>query len=164
MTIENLFEIFGENAETQKMAIFASVFIIQNRLQTTCDELETDITMKQWLLLAMTSVFPVPPTLTAVGKLMGCSRQNIKKLAASLEKKDFLHIEQNSKKASAVSIVLDKKTQEYVENTNQLHDEVLRLLFQDFNDEEIALFYEYLKKLYNGLERIDKLSGRRKSK
>ena len=157
MTAEDLFMVFGENAETQKQAIFTSVFIIQNRLQTACDDLEEEISMKQWLLLAMASVFPTPPTLTALGKIMGCSRQNVKKLAIALEKKGFLHVKQSSTKINAASIILDEKTLEYNEKTKESHNKVMKLLFQDFNNDEITLYYECVKKLYNGVKRVERM-------
>ena len=35
--------------------IFANIFIISNRLKTACEKIQTDITMKQWLMLAISS-------------------------------------------------------------------------------------------------------------
>jgi len=158
MITEALYETFGKSSELQKRAIFANIFVVQNRLQTACDELEEEITMKQWLLLAMVSVFPVPPTLTALGESMGCSRQNVKKLAAALEKKGYLYIRQSEIKASAAEIILSEKAKAYENNSKELHEEVLQLLFQDFNEKEISTFYNYIKKLYSGLVRIEKMT------
>jgi len=158
MTAEDLFNKFSVSTETQKQAIFASIFIIQNRLQTVCDDLTEEISMKQWLLLAMTSVFPKPPTLTAVGKMLGCSRQNIKKLAVTLEKKGFLKITQSSTKTNAANIILDKKkVEDYDVKTQESHNKVMDLLFQDFNEEEIAVYYECVRKLYNGVKRVERM-------
>ena len=63
-------------------------------MQTAGEKLQTEISMKQWLLLAMTECCPEPRTLTNIGNLMGCSRQNVKKLALALEKKGFYADEQ----------------------------------------------------------------------
>ena len=156
MTAEDLFDKFSISAETQKQAIFANIFIIQNRLQTACDDLKEEISMKQWLLLSMTSVFPAPPTLTALGKMMGCSRQNVKKLAATLEKKGFLKIQQSTTNANAANIILDTKTHEYNEKTQESHAKVMNLLFEDFSDEDVKMYYECVKKLYNGVKRVEK--------
>jgi len=160
--MDALIDGFDGTGETQMQAIFTSIFVIQNRLQTACDDLETEITIKQWLLMASIFLFTSPPTLTALGKFMGCSRQNAKKLAAVLEEKGFLRIQQSEAKASAASIVLEPKAQEYGENTKELHRDVLQLLFQDFDDEELARFFGGIKKLYTGIERIEKLAEGRK--
>jgi len=77
-----------EKIQTHKYRqFFSSAFIFQNKLQTACDKLQKDITMKQWLLLAMTTSCQIPFTLTRLEELMGCSRQKVKKLALTLEKK-----------------------------------------------------------------------------
>ena len=43
-----------ETLEKQQF-IFANIFIISNRLKTACEKIQTDITMKQWLMLAISS-------------------------------------------------------------------------------------------------------------
>ncbi len=83
MKMEELFEKYGCDTQHKEQAVFASIFILQNRLQTAGEKLQTEISMKQWLLLAMAECCPEPRTLTNIGELMGCSRQNIKKLAAA---------------------------------------------------------------------------------
>ena len=83
MKMEALFEKYGYDTQHKEQAVFASIFILQNRLQTAGEKLQTEISMKQWLLLAMAECCPEPRTLTNIGELMGCSRQNIKKLAAA---------------------------------------------------------------------------------
>lgn len=61
-------------------------------MQTAGEKLQAEISMKQWFLLAMAERCPKPRTLTNVGNLMGCSRQNVKKLALALERKGFVHL------------------------------------------------------------------------
>ena len=38
-----------------KKYIFASLFINANRLQNACEKIQKEITMKQWLMLAIAS-------------------------------------------------------------------------------------------------------------
>ena len=82
-----LFEKSNCDTLHRMQAIFSSIFVLQNRVQTAGEKLQTEISMKQWLLLAMTEYCQEPRILTNIGNLMGCSRQNIKKLALALEKK-----------------------------------------------------------------------------
>ena len=92
MKLDMIFKEYECDTEHRMQAIFSSVFVLQNRMQTAGEKLQTQISMKQWLLLAMAACCPEPRTLTDVGKLMGCSRQNIKKLALALEKKSFVRL------------------------------------------------------------------------
>jgi len=164
MYINILLDKFNKDNGMREKAIFASVFIIQNRLQTIHDNLKTGVTMKQWLLLVMTSVCPKPPTLTLLGELMGCSRQNVKKLASALEKKGYIIIQRNKAKASAMNIIFDKKWQDYEKKTRNLNKNILDLFFRDFSDKDIELLYKYNKKIYSGLSRIEEFAKRRKVK
>ncbi len=99
--------------DSRKQAIFASIFVMQNKLQTTCDKLDPELTMKQWLLLAIADSVDETLTLTKLGELMGCSRQNVKKLAIALEKKGFIQIEQNEKDSRAICLVTKDRVEEY---------------------------------------------------
>ena len=49
--------IFSGNKDSMERFIFASIFVHQNKIQTACDKLDSEITMKQWLLLAVVSTF-----------------------------------------------------------------------------------------------------------
>ena len=90
--MDDIFEEYDCDTEHRVQAIFSSIFVLENRMQTAGEKLQTQISMKQWLLLAMAACCPDPRTLTNVGNLMGCSRQNIKKLALALEKKGFVRL------------------------------------------------------------------------
>lgn len=46
--------------------------------------------MRQWHLLAMAEACEREKTLTNIGRLMGCSRQNVRRLADALERRGFV--------------------------------------------------------------------------
>lgn len=155
MDLKELIQEFSESEINRRKGIFASVFLVQNRLQTACDKLDDEITMKQWLLLAMASVSPEPMSLTALGELMGCSRQNVKKIAESLEQKQFLRFEKQKGDARAVSIVLNDKVQEYTNRVGEKQQKVMELLFQGFTETETSALYSGIMKLQENLEKIE---------
>ena len=65
--------------------IFASLFLLANKLQTVGDRWDETITFKQWLLLIMIIQFKGSyPTLTETAELIGTSRQNMKQLVLKL--------------------------------------------------------------------------------
>lgn len=153
MKMSDFFEAFGCDTQHREQGVFASVFVLQNRMQTVGEKLQIEISMKQWLLLAMTECCPEPRTLTNVGNLMGCSRQNIKKLASALEKKGFVRLVSGAN--NSVCIELTDKATAYAEEMGERHEQTLSLLFSGFNEDEIEqLFYLYTK-LYAGVERVE---------
>lgn len=154
MKMNEVFEEYNCDIEHRVQAIFSSIFVLQNRMQTAGEKIQTEISMKQWLLLAMTSCCPKPQTLTNVGKLMGCSRQNIKKLALALEKKGFVRL--LSGENNSVCIELTDKVAKYSEEIGERHLQTLKLLFEDFNEDEIKELFRLYSKLYKGLDRVEK--------
>ena len=154
MKVDTIFNKYDCDTEHRVQAIFSSIFVLQNRMQTAGEKLQTQISMKQWLLLTMTACCPEPRTLTNVGNLMGCSRQNIKKLALALEKKGFVHLP--SGKNNSICIELTDKVSQYAEEMGERHLQSLKLLFSDFSEDEIKLLFQLYAKLYTGMERVEK--------
>ena len=154
MKAGKLFEEYGRDREHRMQAIFSSIFVLQNRMQTAGEKIQTQISMKQWLLLAMTGCCPEPKTLTNIGNLMGCSRQNIKKLAAALEKKGFVRLLAGAN--NSVYIELTNKVNAYAKEMGERHLQVLKLLFADFSEKEIERLFHLYAKLYRGIERVEK--------
>ena len=147
--MNELFEQFNCDTQHRVQAIFSSIFVLQNRMQTAGEKLQTEISMKQWLLLAMAECCPEPRTLTNVGNLMGCSRQNVKKLALALEKKGFVRLLLSSN--NSVIIELTEEVKRYAEEIGERHMKALRLLFADFSEAEIEQLFSLYTKLYSGL-------------
>lgn len=153
MKMDELFEEYDCDTEHRIQAIFSSIFVFQNRMQTAGEKLQTQISMKQWLLLAMTACCPEPRTLTNIGNLMGCSRQNIKKLALALEKKGFVRLLSGGN--NSVHIELTDKAGQYAEEMRERNSHSLELLFADFSEEEIKQLFHFYSKLYAGMERVE---------
>ncbi|WP_310604093.1 MarR family winged helix-turn-helix transcriptional regulator [Anaerosporobacter sp.] len=149
-----VFEKFDCDTMHRMQAIFSSIFVLQNRMQTAGDKIQTQISMKQWLLIAMTESCPEPRTLTNIGNLMGCSRQNVKKLALSLEKKGFVTMPLGSN--NSVRIELTEKVNEYAQEIGLQQMQTLKMLFADFNEEEIKQLFRLYEKLFIGIERVEK--------
>jgi len=151
--MKDLYERFGENTLTRMQALFASIFILQNRLQTSYEKAQDELTMKQWLMLTMTGVCPEPHTLTNVSVYLGCSRQNTKQLAMALSKKGYIRMVLGAQ--NSVNIELTEKAAGYEKKMGKRHEDVLKLLFSDFSEEEITLFFRLYRKLYTGVELIE---------
>lgn len=154
MKRKELFETYGCDTQHRMQAIFTSIFVLQNRMQTAGEKLQTEISMKQWLLLAMAECCPEPRTLTNLGNLMGCSRQNIKKLALALEKKGFVRLMLGAN--NSVCIELTEQANAYAQEMGERHLQALQLLFAGFSEEEIEQLFRLYVKLYRGVERVEK--------
>ncbi len=149
-------ESLGTDTLWKKRLIFSAIFIEANKLQTAFDRSNEEISSKQWLLLAIASSFPEPPTLTAVGELMGCSRQNVKKIAVILEKKDYLTLNNDLNDKRSLCIEMSEKYKMLSAKMELETDDVMKHLFGEFTDEQIDELFAGILKLSKGIESLDK--------
>ena len=150
--MEVTMESLGTDLDWKKKLIFASVFIEANKMQTVFDNYHNEITSKQWLLLVIASSFQEPPTLTAVGEQMGCSRQNVKKIATLLEKKEFIRLYHDDKDKRSLRIEITHVAKAFFQKQNKATEGVFEQLFSAFTEDEINQFFEGILKLSKGID------------
>lgn len=155
MDINDLIQRFSISRESQTKAVFSTIFIAGNRLQTAFDKDIRDVSLKQFMLLTMVHQGKDHLTFTQLGNLLGCSRQNIKKLAYSLKEKGYVTIITSEKDTRAASICPTEKTNDYFDSMSIHHTKRLSLLFKNYNDEEIQQLFILMMKLYEGIDGLD---------
>lgn len=140
---------------TKKRLIFSSFFILGNKMQTFFDKYLEEITSKQWLIMIIVAAFPYPPSLSEVAEHAGCSRQNVKKVAAVLEKKGFIEFttERNSR---AVCIVLTQKFYEFYTPFLEKSTIGIERIFEGMNEAQIETLFDSLNIIE---ENIDKCAA-----
>lgn len=153
MKIDHMIQEFEGKKENEIRGIFSSIIILQNRLQTIFDNANETLTLKQFMLLTMIQHADEKTTFTHLGNLLGSSRQNIKKLATSLEEKGFIAIKQDIANKRNTSLEITDKAYMYIDTVAELHTEKLNSIFNDYTKEEIHLFYKLITRLYNGVEK-----------
>lgn len=154
--IDDLIKRFSNTTENQEKAIFSTLFIAGNKLQTLFDKRIPEISLKQFMLLSIVRQSNEQMTLTQLGEILGCSRQNIKKLAEVLKKKGFIHIEQSLYDTRAMCIIPTNKVDEYFQNEFSQYQKELKYLFEVYSEEEIKTLYFLITKLYAGIENLEK--------
>lgn len=155
MEIHELIDRFSTSPENQGKAIFSTLFIAGNRLQTLFDNHVPDISLKQFMLLTMIRQSREPLTFTQLGRLLGCSRQNIKKLAYALEKKGFVSIEKSQRDVRALNIFPTQKLEEYFGTVFSAYQKDLRYLFAVYTPEELNQLFVLMMKLYEGIDHLE---------
>lgn len=164
MNIEELILRFSDTTEHQEQVIFSSLFILGNRLQTLFDNHIKDISLKQFMLLSLIRNSKDQLTFTQLGNLLGCSRQNIKKLACALEEKGFIEIMKSPFDARALSAKVTKKTEEYWKKEFLKYQYELSFLFEVYTREEVAMLFQLLMKLYSGIDNLKEKTTNEKTR
>lgn len=156
MDLNDLTARFSGTAEDRRKAIFSTLFIAGNRLQTLFDRRIPEVSLKQFLLLSLVRQSEEPLTLTRLGELLGCSRQNAKKLAGALAKKGFVTVRRSPRDARAVCAALTEKGRDYFETDFSVYREELRYLFAVYTEGEVETLFTLLSRLYAGIENLEK--------
>ncbi len=90
-------------------------------------------------------------TLTQLGEILGCSRQNIKKLARILEQKGYITIVQSPDDSRALCAVPTEKADGYFKNEFAVYVKELELLFDGFSPDEVESLFVVVGKLHHGV-------------
>lgn len=155
MELKDLIAKFSDTKENQQKAIFNTIFIAGNKLQTIFDQYIPDISLKQFMLLSTIRHSEKQMTFTQLGELLGCSRQNIKKIASVLEKKGYVTIQTSLEDSRAQCICPTDKVQDFFKNTFYQYQKELKFLFEVYTDEEIEMLFYLMMKLYSGIEYLE---------
>lgn len=164
MRLDDLVTLFSDTTEKQQKAIFSTLFIAGNKLQTLFDNHIPEVSLKQFMLLSIVRQSKEQLTFTQLGNLLGCSRQNIKKLADVLMKKGFITIRQSPSDTRAMCICPTEKVNSYFQNDFFYYQEELKYLFEVYTDEEIKMLFVLLSKLYTGIDNLEKRIADEKGK
>ena len=156
MNLDDLTAKFSSSTEKQRKAIFSTLFIAGNKLQTLFDNHIPEISLKQFMLLSIARQSKEQLTFTQLGNLLGCSRQNIRKLADALRKKGFITIQQSPHDTRAMCVCPTEKANGYFTNDFFQYQEELKYLFEVYTDQEIETLFALLSRLFAGIENLEK--------
>lgn len=129
--------------------IFATIFTLSNKLQVTGDEAMNPLTTRQ--LMAMIAILHLPDEKSNhsnIAKMLGTTRQSIKQLITSLEKKGYLSCEPSSYDKRASSIKITDSGKLIVLDSTEKSTILLTKMFSKFTVEELEEFFRLLRKLY----------------
>lgn len=138
-----------------KRLSFTSIMISSNLLQTMFSKTLGELTSKQWLLLTISSSLPEKPTLSELGKYMGCSRQNVKQIAEILNKKGYVDFTKNEGDKNTVRVSPTEKWFLYAQKSDAYTSTILEEIFEGFSEEELKQYFMSFSKLMNNIEQIN---------
>lgn len=162
MNLDELNQKYSNSTENQRKAIFSTLFIAGNKLQTLFDNHIPKVSLKQFMLLSIVRQSKEQLTFTQLGDMLGCSRQNIKKLADVLMKKGFITVQQSPHDTRAMCICPTEKVDDFYANDFAGYQEDLKYLFEVYTDKEIETLFTLLSRLYAGIENLEKRAANEK--
>lgn len=152
--LEKNYDTMGTDLQWKKNLLFAGIFIQENRLHAVYDRYN-EMSCKQWLLMVVCNAFETPPDLSALAAAMGCSRQNVKKLALHLEKDGYITLEKSPKDARVLCVKKTEKGIQFTKDNTELGKKVHDAVFKEFTEEEISLYYQLSVKMMHGISHLE---------
>lgn len=145
----------GEDRNMQAY-IYAGIFALSNKLQLLGDKFDSNISIKQWLLIAIiTSFKDDAPTISMTAERIGSSRQNVKKMAEILERKGFLTIIKDKEDGRIQRLMLTKYCIDYFKQRHEREEKYIDTLFADFNEEILTGLFRGMKQLEKNIMKME---------
>ncbi len=132
---------------TEEYGIYGMLFSLSDRIQTIGDKEFDDITMKQHFMMIALNMFEKAPTLKEMGELIGCSYQNVKRMAEHLQNNQYLKIEQDSIDRRKLLLVSTGKLEEVATVQQDKSLEFMTNLFKDISREDLVVTLRTLIKM-----------------
>lgn len=141
-----------------KYALFGLFFAFHNRLQAVGDSFYEEITCKQFFLMACMNLYrDEAPTANELAKTMGCTRQNVKEILNSLEKKQFIRLEPDAKDKRKQRVYLTENAQVMADKYREKETNFMKYLYEGISDEEVDSAYSIISKIEDNLKRIKEM-------
>lgn len=131
----------------EQYGIYGMLFSLSNRIQTIGDKEFLNITMKQHFMMIVLDMFEHPPTLSEMGEVIGCSYQNVKRMAEALQKEDYLIIEKDSIDKRKLLLKSTGKFQEMTSEQKFKTVEFMETLYKNIPREDLEVTLKTLKKM-----------------
>ncbi len=141
-----------------KYALFGLFFAFHNRLQTVGDSFYEEITCKQFFLMACMNLYQdKAPTANELAKTMGCTRQNVKEILNSLEKKQFIRFKVDERDKRKQRVYLTENALFMADKYREKETDFMKYLYEGISDEEIDGTYGVISKMEDNLKRMKEM-------
>ncbi|WP_319757194.1 MarR family transcriptional regulator [uncultured Sphaerochaeta sp.] len=148
------------NDDEMKANIFGSLFLVANRLQVLGDQIDAQVSTKQWLLLAvLLSCENQRCSLTELSKKIGSSRQNIKKMALILEKRGFLKLTRSDEDKRTVLLQPTQACLSHLKTREKNEIAFVESFFTGFDTEKLMVMQESISQWMKNLARMEDTYG-----
>jgi len=135
--------------------IFATTFLMANRLQMLMDQQIQDITCKQWFVLTMLDTFEQAPTLKDLSRACDSSHQNTKQIVAKLEAKGYVRIERDQADGRALRLHKTEKSSKWRMDNKDKAAAFVDAMFSKLSDQEIKMMFKAQQCLYQTLGEME---------
>lgn len=142
-----------------ELMVYGTLFSLTNRIQTIGDEVIPDISMKQHFILMVVGLFnDKTPSLKDVANIVGCSYQNVKKLATALETKGYLKIERDTIDKRKYNLIKTDKVQTVSSDMDSEIKQFIAVLYKGVTQKQLLSTFTVLQQMDQNLKVLQQSS------
>lgn len=132
--------------------LYGTLSVLDNRMQACQNDAYPDITMKQHFLMVCVNLYSEDyPTLKQASDLLGCSYQNVKRLATSLQTQGYLCITPDENDKRKLLLVPTGKFEECHAEKNHVAEQFMKRLYKGISKEELEITLNVIRKMTQNL-------------
>lgn len=140
-----------------RYALFGLFFSFSNTLQAAGDSFYEEITCKQFFLLACMSLFPEEaPTANELARVMGCTRQNVKEILNSLQRKGYICLEEDPTDKRKKRVYETDAIRKVAEKYREKEELFMEALYKGVSEEDIRKVYAVINHMTGNLVHMEK--------
>lgn len=136
---------------TSEYLLYGYLFSLTNRIQTMGDKAFGEVTIKQHFLLISLGVFDEAPSLKELSDFMGCSYQNVKRMAISLQQKGYLEMKVDEKDHRRMNLYLTDKVEELGRQYREVISDFMQTIYGGIGKQDIDITTRTIQKMYENL-------------
>ncbi len=137
--------------------VLVMLFIVEQRWRYIIDkELEADgITSKQWLMLTVISAgFKSPPSIGEVADAMSTTHQNVKQIAASMERRGFMTLERDEKNKRIIRLKVTDRCHALFKKREEKDVKAILSMFENLADDEMRALFNVIAKVEHRADQL----------
>jgi DNA-binding MarR family transcriptional regulator len=147
---EEVKEAYASSRLDMARFILVVFFLVGQRWRYIIEkELEPDgITAKQWLMaIVVASGFKSPPSIQEVADALSTTHQNVKQIAASMERRGFMRLERDEKNRRIIRLKVTDRCLALFKKREEEDTRAILRLFENLTNEEISTLFGIIAKI-----------------
>ena len=133
--------------------MYGSLSVLDNRIAALQSEEFKDLTMKQHFLLVSIGTFDDNPTLSDVSDLIGCSYQNVKRMAEQLQDKGYLTIHKDEEDRRKLRLVPEEKLMDMTQDKQEVTQQFMDRMYRDISEDDLMTALSVILKMTENISR-----------
>ena len=133
--------------------MYGSLSVLDNRIAALQSEEFKDLTMKQHFLLVSIGTFDDNPTLSYVSDLIGCSYQNVKRMAEQLQDKGYLTIRKDEEDRRKLRLVPEEKLMDMTQDKQEVTQQFMDRMYRDISEDDLMTALSVILKMTENISR-----------